>query len=124
MFGEVESYVISGELKTVFLDGKDYGEAKFNYWLAKWKASQRVDTNEGFREVGISEVKFHFRINSITFAKILLIYSSQFESSKITLQFEKKLISFFFHNLKNTPSCCATLLKTLCLLLSFFHFFV
>jgi hypothetical protein len=57
MFGEVESWVTSGELKTEFLDGKDYSEAKFNYWLAKWKATQQVDTHAVFREVGFSEVK-------------------------------------------------------------------
>jgi hypothetical protein len=34
-----------------------YSEAKFNYWLAKWKASQCDDTHAGFREVGFSEVK-------------------------------------------------------------------
>ncbi len=57
MFAEVEIWVSSGESKTAFLDGKDYSEAKFNYWLSKWKASQQVDTNLGFREVGFSEVK-------------------------------------------------------------------
>jgi len=57
MFLEVESWATSGESKTAFLEGKDYSEAKFNYWLAKWKASQRVDTHAGFREVGFSEVK-------------------------------------------------------------------
>ena len=57
MFREVESWVASGEVKTAFLKDKDYSEAKFNYWLAKWKASQQVDTNIGFREVGFSEVK-------------------------------------------------------------------
>ena len=56
MFAEVEIWVSSGESKTAFLDGKDYSEAKFNYWLSKWKASQQVDTNLGFREVGFSEV--------------------------------------------------------------------
>lgn len=57
MFGEVESWVTSGESKTEFLDGKDYREAKFNYWLAKWKTTQQVDIHAGFREVGFSEVK-------------------------------------------------------------------
>jgi hypothetical protein len=57
MFTEVESWVTSGESKVAFLDGKDYSEAKFNYWLAKWKAMQQVDTSAGFREVGFSEVK-------------------------------------------------------------------
>ena len=57
MFVEVESWVTSGESKTAFLESKDYSEAKFNYWLAKWKATQQVDTSAGFREVGFSEVK-------------------------------------------------------------------
>jgi hypothetical protein len=57
LFAEVESWVTSGESKSAFLDGKDYSEAKFNYWLAKWKAMQQVDTSAGFREVGFSEVK-------------------------------------------------------------------
>lgn len=57
MFAEVESWMTSGESKVAFLDGKDYSEAKFNYWLAKWKAMQQVDTSAGFREVGFSEVK-------------------------------------------------------------------
>jgi hypothetical protein len=57
MFTEVEGWVTSGESKVAFLDGKDYSEAKFNYWLAKWKATQHVDRHAGFREVGFSEVK-------------------------------------------------------------------
>lgn len=57
MFEEVESWVSSGKSKKAFLKDKEYGEAKFNYWLAKWKASQCLDTNAGFREVGFSEVK-------------------------------------------------------------------
>lgn len=57
MFSEVEAWMSSGESKTIFLDGKEYSPAKFNYWLAKWKALQRVDTHTGFHEVGFSEVK-------------------------------------------------------------------
>ena len=57
MFEEVESWVSSGKSKIAFLENKDYSEAKFNYWLAKWKASQKVDIHVGFREVGFSEVK-------------------------------------------------------------------
>lgn len=57
MFSEVESWMASGEPKLKFLNGKNYSEAKFNYWLAKWKAMQVVDTSSGFREVGLSEVK-------------------------------------------------------------------
>jgi hypothetical protein len=57
MFLEVESWMGCGESKSKFLEGKVYSEAKFNYWLAKWKASQCDDTHAGFREVGFSEVK-------------------------------------------------------------------
>jgi hypothetical protein len=57
MFLEVESWMGCGESKSKFLEGKVYSEAKFNSWLAKWKASQCDDTHVGFREVGFSEVK-------------------------------------------------------------------
>ena len=57
MFAEVEGWMTSGELKASFIEEKDYTEAKFNYWLAKWKATQQVDTSAGFREVGFSEAK-------------------------------------------------------------------
>jgi len=30
---------------------------KFNYWLAKWKASQANETAGGFMEIGLREVK-------------------------------------------------------------------
>jgi hypothetical protein len=59
MFAEVESWVASGGLKTEFLEGKNYSEAKFNYWLAKWKANQMTSV-DGFRELetnGWNEVK-------------------------------------------------------------------
>lgn len=51
MFAEVENWLVSGESKTVFLTGKNYSEAKFNYWLVKWKALA------DFREVDFTEVK-------------------------------------------------------------------
>ena len=57
MFEEVEDWMSSGELKASFIAGKDYTEAKFNYWLAKWKATHQVDKHAGFREVGFSESK-------------------------------------------------------------------
>ena len=57
MFKEVENWMSSGESKLKFLDGKTYSEAKFNYWLAKWKALESVDVQLGFREIGFSEVK-------------------------------------------------------------------
>ena len=57
MFSEVENWLVSGESKTVFLTGKDYSEAKFNYWLLKWKVSQRVGALADFWEVDFKEVK-------------------------------------------------------------------
>lgn len=60
MFIEVEDWISSGETKLNFLKGKEYSKAKFNYWLAKWKAWKAmlsVDTNTGFHEVGFSESK-------------------------------------------------------------------
>lgn len=57
MFAEVENWMSSGEQKSKFLDDKEYTEAKFNYWLAKWKATQQVNTCSGFQEVGFSESK-------------------------------------------------------------------
>jgi len=57
MFAEVNQWMASGITKTDFLKGKQYSEAKFNYWIAKWKAYQAVADQPGFREVGFSEVK-------------------------------------------------------------------
>ncbi len=57
MFLEVEAWTSSGESKLKFLEDKEYSEAKFNYWLAKWKTIQAVNINTGFREVGFSESK-------------------------------------------------------------------
>lgn len=57
MFLEVESWMSFEGSKLKFLEGKAYSEAKFNYWLAKWKASQSIDDYAGFRKVGFSEVK-------------------------------------------------------------------
>ena len=57
MYAEVKDWMASGITKADFLDGKQYTEAKFNYWIAKWKASQSVANEAGFREVGFSEVK-------------------------------------------------------------------
>ena len=58
MFAEVKNWLVSGESKTVFLIGKNYSEAKFNYWLLKWKVSQRVGALADFREVDFTEVKW------------------------------------------------------------------
>ena len=57
MFAEVEDWMSSGKLKASFIEEKEYTEAKFNYWLAKWKATQQVNTCSGFQEVGFSESK-------------------------------------------------------------------
>lgn len=57
MFKEVENWIDSGISKMKFLGDKAYSEAKFNYWLAKWKAFQSTDVHAGFREVSFSEVK-------------------------------------------------------------------
>ena len=56
MYLEVENWVASGELKHVYLNGKDYSEAKFNYWLSKWKSQQTVVDFNGFKEVGLPEI--------------------------------------------------------------------
>ncbi len=57
MFLEVENWMKSGDSKSRFLEGKDYSEAKFNYWLGKWKANQFLVDGSGFRELNFSEVK-------------------------------------------------------------------
>jgi hypothetical protein len=38
MFAEVENWTTTKVPKLIFLEGKEYNEAKFNFWLAKWKA--------------------------------------------------------------------------------------
>jgi hypothetical protein len=48
MFSEVEMWLASGISKLDFIAGKEYSVAKFNYWLAKWKASQANETAGGF----------------------------------------------------------------------------
>lgn len=58
MYLDVESWMSSGDPKLKFLEGKEYSEAKFNYWLAKWKAKDSItDEGGGFRELGFSEIK-------------------------------------------------------------------
>lgn len=59
MFGEVESWLASGETKARFLEGKAFSAAKFNYWVAKRKAQEQTadDGTVGFREVSFSDVK-------------------------------------------------------------------
>lgn len=58
MFLDVEDWIESGVKKADFLSDKSYSEAKFNYWLAKWKASQQPTKQRGlFQEVDFQEVK-------------------------------------------------------------------
>lgn len=57
MFSEVSIWLRSGESKSRFLEGKSYSEAKFNYWLLKWKINEQTSGGNGFREVNFSEVK-------------------------------------------------------------------
>ena len=56
MFSEVESWMVSGESKSRFLEHKTYTEAKFNYWLAKWKAKEQLTSGGEFCEVSFSEL--------------------------------------------------------------------
>jgi hypothetical protein len=57
MFDAIEQWMESGLVKSVFLEDKEYSQAKFNYWLAKWKAREQETDFGGFRELGFSEVK-------------------------------------------------------------------
>lgn len=57
MFVEVEKWINSGVPKSQFLEGKAFSEAKFNYWLVKWRSSQQVTSGEdGFRELSFNQV--------------------------------------------------------------------
>jgi len=57
MFAEVEAWRASGTPKSEFLKFKEYSAAKFNYWIAKWKAGQSEPHKEGFVEFGVSALK-------------------------------------------------------------------
>ena len=57
MFVEVEKWINSGLSKSEFLEDKSFSEAKFNYWLVKWKSSQQVKGSvDDFRELSFSQV--------------------------------------------------------------------
>lgn len=56
MFLEVEHWLASGESKSRFLVGKEYSEAKFNYWLTKHRSREQKSVAFGFREVDFSEM--------------------------------------------------------------------
>lgn len=58
MFTEVEAWYASGLSKLKFLQNKSYSQAKFNYWLSKWKVIQASEQIHGFREVDFSETNF------------------------------------------------------------------
>jgi hypothetical protein len=40
MFAAVERWLQSGQEKKEFLQGQDFSESKFNYWVSKWKRDQ------------------------------------------------------------------------------------
>jgi hypothetical protein len=56
MFADIENWQNSGKKKSEFLKDKNYGAAKFNYWLTKWNASKSVQGDE-FSELTWREVK-------------------------------------------------------------------
>jgi len=54
MFAEIAKRRASGLTKREFLIGKDYKEAKFDYWLLKSRSVSKV-ANLKFQEVDFSE---------------------------------------------------------------------
>jgi hypothetical protein len=54
MFTVVEQWMASGQSKADFLKEQDFGSAKFNYWLAKWKTTQGLSEKEGFEPLELS----------------------------------------------------------------------
>jgi len=57
MFTAIELWQNSGKSKAEFLIGKDFSEAKFNYWICKWKSLQTTTANDGFEEIGLSGIR-------------------------------------------------------------------
>lgn len=58
MFTAIELWQNSGKSKKEFLNEKDFSEAKFNYWISKWKSLQLASSSkEGFEEIGLSEIR-------------------------------------------------------------------
>ena len=57
MFAEIESWIASGESKSKFLEDKNYSEAKFNYWLSKWKSKDSLNLEGGFQELNFTDFK-------------------------------------------------------------------
>jgi hypothetical protein len=57
MFSEIEVWMASGVSKSSFLEGKSYSEAKFNYWLSKWKTREQLNLEGGFQELNFRDFK-------------------------------------------------------------------
>ena len=57
MFKAIDQWQQSGKSKSEFLIAKDFSEAKFNYWISKWKALQGTTSKDGFEEIGLSGIK-------------------------------------------------------------------
>ena len=57
MFSEIEVWMASGVSKSNFLEGKSYSEAKFNYWLSKWKTREQLNLEGGFQELNFRDFK-------------------------------------------------------------------
>jgi len=57
MFKEIDAWRESGITKQEFLKDKEYGLAKFNYWIAKHRANNTPAQAEGFQEIDFSETK-------------------------------------------------------------------
>ena len=57
MFSEIEVWMASGVSKSSFLEGKSYSEAKFNYWLSKWKTREQLNLEGGFQELNFTDSK-------------------------------------------------------------------
>ena len=57
MFSDIEAWMASGISKSRFLEDKNYSEAKFNYWLSKWKTREQLNLECGFQELNFSDFK-------------------------------------------------------------------
>jgi hypothetical protein len=57
MFSDIEAWMASGISKSRFLEDKNYSEAKFNYWLSKWKTREQLNLEGGFQELNFSDFK-------------------------------------------------------------------
>lgn len=57
MFKQVSEWINSNQIKREFLKGKPFSEHKFNYWLKKYRNSNRhINAINGFKEIEISSV--------------------------------------------------------------------